>query len=138
MRTTKEIGDIGEKYAEKYLKKRFWKILSNNFRSRSGEIDLIGFRFGTLVFFEVKTRSNDNYGRPADAVDEEKLYRIRQTANVFLNTYGRGGRIPVYSLFGREKMKSIRRRRIDVIEVFAENGKYNINHIKAFNTEETL
>ena len=69
MKTTKEIGAIGEEAAERFLKKRGWRILSRNFLVRGGEIDIIAFRFGVLAFFEVKSRTNEDFGTPASAVD---------------------------------------------------------------------
>lgn len=130
--TTRQIGNIGEDIAEKYLKKRGWRILSRNFAVRGGEIDIIGYRAGTLVFFEVKTRSNEKFGKPCEAVDAEKLSNIKKTANVFLNAYRVGGRIPVFYPFGIEAKKNIRKTRIDVIEVYLSPDGENtrINHFK--------
>ena len=72
MSTKKIMGDMGEALAQKYLKRRFWRIVSTNYKALCGEIDIIGYRFGVLVFFEVKTRSNQSYGTPASAVDNKK------------------------------------------------------------------
>ena len=132
MKTKKEIGNIGEDIAEKYLKKRFWRILSRNYRVRGGEIDIIAYRLGTIAFFEVKSRSTDEFGRPSDAVDSEKTARIRTTAYNFLETYGSGSRIPVFYPFDVKKMRRIREKRIDVIEIyFTRDYKLQrLNHIK--------
>lgn len=130
MSNTKRIGDLGENIAERYLKKRFWHILSRNFKARGGEIDIIGYRFGVLVYFEVKTRSNDKFGRPADAVDSEKLANIQTAAKQFLNTYSGYGGIPVFYPTGIQRMKKIRKQRIDVIEIYLNEDKHEINHIK--------
>ncbi len=131
-KTAKEIGRYGEEIAEKYLKKRFWRILSNNFLSRGGEIDLIGYRFGKLVYFEVKTRSNDAFGRPSDAVDEYKLQKIKNTALDFKRMYVSGRKIKVFYPFGIEKRSTIYKERIDVIEIYLspEGEVEEINHIK--------
>ena len=98
--TTKQIGDYGESLAEKYLKKRFWRILSNNYRARGGEIDIIGYRFGVLVCFEVKTRSNDSFGAPSDAVDHEKVANILKARSDFMQAYARDRKIKVFYPFG--------------------------------------
>ena len=132
MKNTKEIGNLGEDVAEKYLKKRFWKILSRNFFVRGGEIDIIGYRFGTLAFFEVKSRSNDNFGTPASAVDEEKIAKLKFTAESFLKTYQKGDKIPVFYSFGIERMKRVFKKRIDIIEVYFDKD-YKVqktNHLK--------
>lgn len=130
--TAKEIGNIGEDFAEKYLKKRLWRIVSRNYLARGGEIDIIAYRFGVLAFVEVKARSNDAYGRPSDAVNGEKLKNIRTAAKSFISAYCGGGRIPICYPFGIERLKAIRKRRIDVIEVYlSRDGRTEkINHIK--------
>ncbi|MDB6054511.1 MAG: hypothetical protein JWN25_2034 [Verrucomicrobiales bacterium] len=65
-------GAFGEKEARKYLKKKGLKFLTANFKSDRGEIDLV-FRDGDcLVFIEVKTRSSEDWARPAAAVNAEK------------------------------------------------------------------
>lgn len=132
MKNKKEIGNLGEDIAEKYLKKRFWRILSRNFSVRGGEIDITGYRFGVLSFFEVKARSTDSFGTPASAVDDEKIANIRYTANAFLKTYQKGNKIPVFYPFGIEKMRRIYKKRIDIIEVYFDKD-YKLqktNHLK--------
>lgn len=131
-KTAKQIGNLGEELAEKYLKKRFWRILSRNFNVRGGEIDIIAYRFGVLAFFEVKARSNDLYGRPSDAVDGEKLKHIRIAARSFCSAYCGGGRVSVGYPLGIQRKRPIRKKRVDVIEVYlTENtSDHKINHIK--------
>ncbi len=131
MKTTKAIGDFGENQAEKYLKKKNWHILSRNFKARGGEIDIIGYKHGALVFFEVKARSNESYGKPCEAVDEEKVQKIKAAMREFLKSYRFGGKISVFYPFGIEIKRKIRETRIDVIEVYLQNGaEIHINHIK--------
>lgn len=80
------LGDLGERAAETFLKGQGLKFLTRNFRSDSGEIDLI-FRTqdaDCLVFVEVKSRSAENWTRPAAAVDAGKKRRLSQTALHYL------------------------------------------------------
>lgn len=126
---TREIGALGEDIAERYLKKRGYKILSRNYSCRGGEIDIICFRFGKLVFVEVKARSNDLFGRPLDAVDAEKIKRIKKAARDFSINHVRNGKISVFYPLGIELKRRINKKRIDVIEVFLSEGN-RINHIK--------
>jgi putative endonuclease len=73
-------GELGERAAKKFLQKCGLKFLAANFRSARGEIDLI-FRDGDcLVFVEVKTRSSEEWTRPASAVDARKQTLLSQTA----------------------------------------------------------
>ena len=84
----KETGDTGEILAEGMLKGSGYKILERNFLIRGGEIDLIAWRKGMLVFVEVKTRRGRVYGSPAEAVDLKKRKRLEKAAKVFLLRYG--------------------------------------------------
>lgn len=77
-------GELGERAAKKHLQKLGLKFLTANFRSRRGEIDLI-FRDGDcLAFVEVKTRSSEEWTRPAAAVDARKRRLLSQTALDYL------------------------------------------------------
>jgi len=78
------IGAWGEDQAAEYLVKNGLKILQRNYRSREGEIDLIASDGDTLVFVEVKTRTNDAYGFPEEAVTEEKMEHIYNVAEEYL------------------------------------------------------
>ena len=51
---------------------------------KAGEIDLIAARGSEVSFVEVKTRRNDHYGRPCEAVGAQKIYHIRRTAVHYL------------------------------------------------------
>jgi len=77
-------GELGERAAKKFLQQAGLKFLAANFRSERGEIDLI-FRDGDcLVFVEVKTRSSEEWTRPAAAVDARKRKLLSQTALDYL------------------------------------------------------
>jgi putative endonuclease len=77
-------GELGETAAKKHSQKLGLKFLAANFRSERGEIDLI-FRDGDcLCFIEVKTRSSEEWSRPAAAVDARKKKLISQTALDYL------------------------------------------------------
>ena len=62
------IGKIGEKLAVKYLRKQGYKIITTNFYTNRGEIDIVAKDGVEFVFIEVKTRCNENFGKPAEAV----------------------------------------------------------------------
>ena len=85
-------GRLGERAAKVFLQKQGMKFMAANFRSSRGEIDLI-FRAGSttgdvfagngtdcLVFVEVKTRSSEQWARPAAAVNARKKRLISATA----------------------------------------------------------
>src|SRR5437870_1184984 len=77
-------GTLGEEAAKKYLKRRGLKFLTANFRSDDGEIDLIFRDDASLVFVEVKTRSDETWARPSRAVDERKRRLLSKTALHYL------------------------------------------------------
>ncbi len=85
----KGTGRLGEEAAARYLAQHGVRILARNFHDRDGEIDLIGEEAGTLVFFEVKTRTNPQCGDPAEAVTPAKQQSICRTALYYLHRTGR-------------------------------------------------
>jgi len=113
------IGDRGENIACGYLVNRGYKIVKRNYSCKFGEIDIIAKQDNNLVFVEVKTRKNNYFGEPQEAVDYRKLERINMAMDCFINNY---------------KIWDDYNLRIDVIEIiFNEaNGKFEINHIEDF------
>jgi len=77
-------GQLGEWAAKSYLRQQGLKFLTANFRSARGEIDLIFRDDDCLVFVEVKTRSSEDWTRPAAAVDARKRRLLSQTALDYL------------------------------------------------------
>ncbi len=77
-------GETGESAARKHLRKLGLKFLTANFRSKRGEIDLIFRDMDCLVFVEVKTRSSEDWVRPAAYVDARKRKLLSQTALDYL------------------------------------------------------
>ena len=80
----RKAGQEGEELAVKFLKKRGYRILSRNFSTRQGEIDIIGKDRNSIVFFEVKTRNSTGFGYPAESVTGTKAERIKKTALYYL------------------------------------------------------
>jgi putative endonuclease len=109
-------GKLGERAAKRYLKKAGLKFLTANFRYQRGEIDLI-FRDGEmLVFVEVKTRSSEEWSRPAAAVNARKRKLLSQTALAYLKLL----KNPPVNI------------RFDIVEVLLKEGEVNeIRHLPA-------
>ena len=95
-----ELGALGEKYAEKYLKKQHYKILEKNYKVKLGEIDIIAQYGGYMVFVEVKSRSADPLVSGYYAVDKKKRLHIIRTADFYMR-----------------RKKSLLQPRFDIIEV---------------------
>ncbi len=108
-------GKIGEQLALKFLKDKDYAILETNFRKRSGEIDIIARApGGELVFCEVKTRHDSDFGYPEEAVDSRKIRKILLTAQMWLTM----------------KKAETENYRIDVIAIEIKGGKPHITHLE--------
>lgn len=77
-------GQTGEDLAAEHLRRQGYTILHRNYRSRSGEIDIIARHGKTLVFAEVKTRKTEDFGGPAAAVTLRKQAQISRVAVEYL------------------------------------------------------
>lgn len=75
------LGEGGEDRATQWYSERGYKILDRNWRSgRLGEIDIVASKNGELVIIEVKTRTSDRFGLPAEAITPVKQMRLRKLA----------------------------------------------------------
>lgn len=80
----REVGKTGEGLAVDFLKSRRYRIIERNFRCRGGEVDIIARSGETIVFVEVKTRSSEAFGTPAQSVTLFKQRQIARAAQVWL------------------------------------------------------
>ncbi len=113
--TNKEIGKYGENLAKKYLENLGYKILDMNYKySRYGEIDIIALYKNELCFVEVKTRRNDKFGTPMEAITKDKLIKIQLSAKNYI----------------QEKKPKFEHFRIDAISIELKENKEEITHIK--------
>ena len=80
----RNVGVGGEKTAKDYLLKNGFEIIETNFRCKLGEIDIIAKKGQTLHFIEVKTRSGDEKGMPYEAVNQRKLWHIKNVLEYYL------------------------------------------------------
>ena len=107
------IGDLGEIFAARHLKRNGYKILERNYAQTDAEIDIIAENREYIVFVEVKTRTagkeNPTEPRPASSVTPEKQKKIINCAKYYLATYPKNKKV-----------------RFDVIEVLLEEkeGRY--------------
>ncbi|MFA6920657.1 MAG: YraN family protein [Gallionella sp.] len=81
-------GEQAERWAEKLLLQKNLTLLERNYRSHFGEIDLIMQDGNTLVFVEVRQRSNTDFGGPAASIDNHKQHRLILTARHYLAKHG--------------------------------------------------
>jgi putative endonuclease len=83
--TNREVGAAGEEAVATWYLEHGYEILARNWRCRDGEIDLIVLERSVIAFCEVKTRSGDRFGHPAEAVTAKKQARIRRLAARWLS-----------------------------------------------------
>ncbi len=102
-----ELGHYGERVALASLRRRGYRLLDRNYRTKAGEIDLICRDGQTLCFVEVKTRHSGPHMHPADAVHRNKQQRTVRAAQHYLQVHG-SPRIVA---------------RFDVVEVFITTGQ---------------
>lgn len=108
------LGREGEDEAVKYLEKKGYRVIERNFLCRQGEIDIIAIDNNYIVFIEIKTRTSNEYGLPSESVTTKKIKHIKKAIQYYL--YKRN--------LENENI------RVDVIEIYAKEGKYLINHIR--------
>jgi putative endonuclease len=82
-RHNQNLGRDGESRATEYLVGLGYSVIARNWRSRSGEIDIIAQKGKILYLVEVKTRSSAQFGFPHDAITPQKLQRMQITAQIY-------------------------------------------------------
>ncbi len=79
------MGEWGEVVAMSYLRDHGYVILSRDWHSRHRDIDIIARQDDCVVFVEVKTRKSKDVTDPLSAIDDEKLFNLRQAINHYLS-----------------------------------------------------
>lgn len=109
-----DIGRWGEMKAAEYLEQRGFRIIARNWRDGHRDLDLVAIDADNLVIIEVKTRRNNDFMEPEQAVDARKIRNLSLAAAKFVRT--RYIEMPV---------------RFDIVTVTGTNGdNCRINHIE--------
>jgi len=87
MQKTSQTGSSGEYLAQEYLKNKNYTILFINWRYKRSEIDIIAQDGKVIVFVEVKTRTNLSFGRPESFVDANKIKKMQQAADAYIEQF---------------------------------------------------
>src|SRR3954469_13812137 len=82
-------GALGERIAERWLRRRGWRIVQRRFRNGRRDIDLVVERDGTVAFVEVKARRGVEFGGPVQAVNHRKRKELERSALVWIDRHGR-------------------------------------------------
>lgn len=107
------LGREGEDIAVAFFREKGYRILEKNYRTVFGEIDIIARDREVLVFIEVKTRTDDAFGYPFEAVNGRKREKIRKVALCFM-----------------KKLKREVAARFDVLSIERSGTGHRIEHIK--------
>ncbi len=108
-----DTGKIGENLAQQYLIQQGYAILETNHRKGKYEVDIIAYKEGLIVFAEVKTRSNVDYGDPEEFVDRQKQRAYIRLANNYVLEHDRDEEV-----------------RFDILAVHISSTGYHINHFE--------
>ena len=108
----KNLGPEGEEIAIRFLKDKGFRIIHTNYKTPLGEADIVACDKDATVFIEVKTRSNERFGEPFEAVNERKRKKLRKIA-----------------LYYHKHADNRAAMRFDVISIKRKDGGYLIEHI---------
>lgn len=117
MSTGKETGYAGEKTAMEFLQRKGYELIERNYSYERAETDLImkNEKEKLLVFVEVKTRRNKNFGEPEESVNQHKINQMIKSAEGFLLEHT--------EFENYEK-------RFDVISIYLDGKEKKIKHIQ--------
>ncbi len=83
--STRTIGTQGESLAKRWLLKKGFQIVEQNYHGPYGEIDIVAKKEGVLHFVEVKMRLSSTFGSPIESITKQKYARIQKTVYQYLN-----------------------------------------------------
>lgn len=78
-------GQEGEQIAVAFLQRHGYRIQEQNYRNRKGEIDIIAWDGATLVFVEVKAKSQAAFGHPEEMVGRRKQETMARVAMTYVH-----------------------------------------------------
>ena len=107
-------GEVGERVAERWLRRQGWRIMQRRFRSGHRDIDLVAERGGVVAFVEVKARRGIAFGDPVEAVGWRKQRELARSAQVWIDRHGRADESY----------------RFDVIGVWLNGERVKVRHIE--------
>ena len=83
-RSNLQTGKMGEEIARRYLEKNGYKIIDQNYKTKYAEIDLIAKKKGEIIFIEVRTKKEVNFGTPEETINKRKLRKLRGNAKAYV------------------------------------------------------
>jgi len=80
-------GNLGEKLAAEFLKKKGYHVLQTNYRCPEGEVDIVARWQDCLVFVEVRTKRSREFGSPEESITPVKMAKLRRVAAHYQQTH---------------------------------------------------
>jgi putative endonuclease len=115
-------GILGERIAERWLRRQGWRVMNRRFRNGRRDIDLVVEREGMVAFVEVKARRGDDFGGPVAAVNWRKQKELSKSAHVWVDRHGQAQQ--TY--------------RFDVLGVLVDGDRVRVRHVPdAFQISES-
>lgn len=112
----KETGQLGEKLAQDFLKKKGYHIIETNCRCSRDEIDIIAYQRDWLVFIEVRTKSNLKFGTPEESITVSKMRHLERAAAYYLQSHSPASGLWRFDLVAVELDANSKPVRIEIIE----------------------
>jgi putative endonuclease len=106
-------GELGERIAERWLRRQGWRVVQRRYRSGHRDIDLVVEREGTVAFVEVKARRGSQFGDPVEAVNWSKQKQLIRSASTWIDRHGKPSECY----------------RFDVVGVLVEGERVRVRHI---------
>ena len=106
-------GELGERIAERWLRRHGWRVVQRRYRNGHRDIDLVVEREGTVAFVEVKARKGREFGDPVEAVNWSKQRELARSASVWIDRHG----LPAEAY------------RFDVVGVLVEGERVRVLHV---------
>ena len=107
-------GQLGERVAERWLRRLGYTVVNRRFRNGHRDIDLVVERDGTVAFVEVKARAGDQFGDPVEAVNWKKQKELTRSALTWISRHGRTGE----------------QYRFDVVGVLIQGESVRVRHVE--------
>jgi putative endonuclease len=106
-------GELGERIAERWLRRQGWRVVNRRFQNGHRDIDLVVEREGTIAFVEVKARKGADFGGPVEAVNWRKQKELTKSAYVWIERHG----------------QPLEQYRFDVVGVLVDGKAVRIRHV---------
>lgn len=108
-----QLGELGEKRAQAYLREKGYNLKQVNWRVGNYELDIVAEKDNLLVIVEVRTRSTDTFEHPQETITRQKIKNIVNATHEYILRFDWQGET-----------------RFDIVSVVPEKGGFRIEHLE--------